>query len=209
MKRPRESKLVQAQVQVLWTDGGTVGTEIANTYVGGDDDKMKFESCSNHATDRDRSSKDSHKESNNIGSSSKQVNTSNEGCSLEGIDDVRHPLHRQKQKKQQQQQQGVKANILEQVHETGNKMNACEQQSGMKRARPLMEGDHQTSVSDIRSRTLLHHKRIQHVEPLDINYRSTPACLKLRDMLVSRLHLIAPTGRIQVVSSFIQSVFAK
>eukprot|EP00536_Pseudo-nitzschia_multiseries_P007644 jgi/Psemu1/196088/e_gw1.181.26.1 len=62
-----------------------------------------------------------------------------------------------------------------------------------------MKDDQQCSASNVQTLTLPQHERIQHVEPLDINYRSTPASLKLRDVLISRLGLISPTGRIQVI----------
>ncbi len=48
--------------------------------------------------------------------------------------------------------------------------------------------------------TLPQHERIQEVEPLDISYRCTPASLKLKDMLLSRLSMATLTRRIQVVS---------
>ena len=227
-KRPREQA---GTVAGTGSVGMEIGNNAGNTNMmrngSGDGDKMEVESSSNHATDGDRSSEESHKESSyNNRSSPKQVTDdscesedtekgkpSNEGCFSERNDSVRYRQHEHQHQQQHQQQhrQGVKTKGQSQVHENGNgnERNARERESGMKRAGPVMEGDQQSSVSDIRSPTLPQHERIQHVEPLDINYRSTPACLKLREMLVSRLHLIAPTGRIQVVSSFIESVFAK
>jgi hypothetical protein len=50
--------------------------------------------------------------------------------------------------------------------------------------------------------TLPQHQQPQprEVEPLDISYRYTHASLKLKETLLLRLSVAAPTGRIQVVS---------
>lgn len=50
--------------------------------------------------------------------------------------------------------------------------------------------------------SLPQHKQIQSVEPLDISYCATPATLRLKDVLMSRLDAAVLTGRIQVVSRF-------
>ena len=189
-----------------------VGMEVANSHDqnltnGGGDENMEFESYQNQASDGDRSSEESRKERYENRNSPKQVTDdscesedtekgkpSNEGCSLQANGKVRKPQH--------QHVQGGRGNGQQQVHETGNETNNCEKEAGMKRTGPVMEDEQQSSASSLRSPTLPQHERIQHVEPLDINYRSTPACLKLREMLISRLSLIAPTGRIQVVSAF-------
>lgn len=47
--------------------------------------------------------------------------------------------------------------------------------------------------------SLPQHKQIQSVEPLDISYCATPATLRLKDVLVSRLDAAVLTGRIQVI----------
>mmetsp|Transcript_14323 Transcript_14323/g.33341 ORF Transcript_14323/g.33341 Transcript_14323/m.33341 type:complete len:947 (+) Transcript_14323:262-3102(+) len=118
----------------------------------------------------------------------------NEGISLQGKSDVRQPQHQLKHQKKesikvnQQQDQGTKSN-----------MNGFQQESRQKQDGSVLEEDQQSSVSRVRAITLPQHETIERVEPLDINYRSTPACLELRAALMSRLHLIAPTGRIQVI----------
>ncbi len=48
--------------------------------------------------------------------------------------------------------------------------------------------------------SLPQHKQIQSVEPLDISYCATPATLRLKDILMSRLDAAVLSGRIQVVS---------
>lgn len=49
--------------------------------------------------------------------------------------------------------------------------------------------------------SLPQHKQIQAVEPMDISYCATPATLRLKDVLMTRLDAVILTGRIQVVSS--------
>lgn len=44
------------------------------------------------------------------------------------------------------------------------------------------------------------HERIEPAQPLDISYLSTPASIRLRQVLVSRLETVSHSGRIQVVS---------
>lgn len=190
-----------------------VGMEIANqpntnedsntmSNDSGSDDVTEVESCScsNQATDGDRLCEENHEDSYNNRSSLREVTDdscesedtekgkpSNEGSSLQGHADVRHPQHHP----EREHGQGRKGN--------GQQVHQVQKESVMKRTGPVMEDDQQFSMSTLRSPTLPQHERIQHVEPLDINYRSTPACLKLREALISRLHLIAPTGRIQVI----------
>ena len=183
---------------------GALGMEISNqsnegvtSNDGGGGDKMEVEPCSNQANGGDRSSGESHKSNYKNGSSPKQVtddSCSNESCSSQGQADTRQPQHQP----DRQNKQGAIGNG-QPVQETGKDF---QKQSEMKRAGPVMEDDRQSSASIIPSPSLPQHERIQHVEPLDINYRSTPACLKLREILTSRLRLIAPSGRIQVVSRF-------
>mmetsp|Transcript_58886 Transcript_58886/g.65962 ORF Transcript_58886/g.65962 Transcript_58886/m.65962 type:complete len:1032 (-) Transcript_58886:344-3439(-) len=144
---------------------------------------------------------------------------SNERYSSERNDNysLRHPQHHH----QQLQQHGAKKlnNGKNGVNETtgnnnDNNIDSFEREQQqkqrqqqessliMKRSGPVTEGGNQQSsaVSDhYRSPTLPQHERIQHVEPLDISYRCTPACLRLREMLTSRLTMIAPIGRIQVI----------
>jgi hypothetical protein len=193
-----------------------VGIEIANqpntneasntmSNDSGSDEKIEVESCScsNQATDGNRLFVENHEDSYKNRSSPKEVTDdscesedtekgkpSNEGSLLQVNADVRQPQHQP----ECQHGQGRKGN--------GQQVHQVQKESVMKRTGPVMEDDQQFSVSTLRSPTLPQHERIQHVEPLDINYRSTPACLKLREALISRLHLIAPTGRIQVVSNF-------
>lgn len=75
---------------------------------------------------------------------------------------------------------------------------------GLNRSGPVLEeedkGDAGPSSSETKV-TLPQHERIQEVEPLDISYVCTPASLKLKGLLVSRLMEAGPSGRIQVVSA--------
>jgi len=184
-------------------------TSDANTTTNSSegDYKMDVESYSNHATDGERSSEDSHKERYTNINSHKEVTdesgesedtekgkSSNHGSSSEANRDMRQPQHQRNAK-----QELKAANGQQQAHDTANGMKVCMEESMRKRAGTVTEDDQQCSASEIQSLTLPQHERIQHVEPLDINYRSTPASLKLREMLISRLDLIAPTGRIQVI----------
>lgn len=74
---------------------------------------------------------------------------------------------------------------------------------GLHRSGPVLEdeqnGDAGPSSSETKV-TLPQHERIQEVEPLDISYVCTPASLKLKGVLVSRLIGATTSGRIQVVS---------
>jgi hypothetical protein len=49
--------------------------------------------------------------------------------------------------------------------------------------------------------SLPQHEQIRPVEPMDINYCATPASIRLKDLLISRLDAAVHTGRIQVVST--------
>jgi hypothetical protein len=63
---------------------------------------------------------------------------------------------------------------------------------------PMEQGTSSGSPDCISS--LPQHQHQQQA-PLDISYRSTPASLKLKETLLSRLSMSFPTGRIQVVRS--------
>jgi hypothetical protein len=56
------------------------------------------------------------------------------------------------------------------------------------------------STSAAPRETLPQHQQFEEVAPLDISYRYTPASIKLKDTLVSRLSMAFPTGMLQVVS---------
>jgi hypothetical protein len=77
----------------------------------------------------------------------------------------------------------------------------------LQRSGPVLEEEQQSSENassgpcSERNRTLPQHERIQEVEALDISYCCTPASLKLKAVLVSRLSDVSPSGRIQVVRS--------
>jgi hypothetical protein len=78
----------------------------------------------------------------------------------------------------------------------------------LKRSGPLLEEEQSSEQetagpSSQTNPTLAQHERIQQVEALDISYRCTPASLKLKGVLVSRLSEAAPSGRIQVVSQWL------
>ena len=204
-KRPRDQAVAVGMEIADQPNTNEASNTMSND--SGSDDVMEVESCScscsNQATDGDRLCEENHEDSYKNRSSPKEVTDDscesedtekgkpfNEGSSLQGRVDVRHPQHHP----EREHGQGRKGN--------GQQVHQVQKESVMKRTGPVMEDDQQSSVSTLRSPTLPQHERIQHVEPLDINYRSTPACLKLREALISRLHLIAPTGRIQVVSNF-------
>jgi hypothetical protein len=77
------------------------------------------------------------------------------------------------------------------------------QLGGLHRSGPVLEDEHNGGAGPSSSETkvtLPQHERIQEVEPLDISYVCTPASLKLKGVLLSRLIGVAPSGRIQVVS---------
>lgn len=48
------------------------------------------------------------------------------------------------------------------------------------------------------------HEQIRPVDPMDISYCATPASLRLKDVLLSRLDAAVHTGRIQVVSTIVE-----
>eukprot|EP00537_Pseudo-nitzschia_pungens_P000623 CAMPEP_0172370716 /NCGR_PEP_ID=MMETSP1060-20121228/39217_1 /TAXON_ID=37318 /ORGANISM="Pseudo-nitzschia pungens, Strain cf. cingulata" /LENGTH=955 /DNA_ID=CAMNT_0013096073 /DNA_START=204 /DNA_END=3071 /DNA_ORIENTATION=+ len=178
-------------------------TNTRDTSAG--EDKMEVESCPKHPANGKRSSKPSYNETYTDITSHKEVTDesgesedtekgkfANDGCSSEGNSDTRRPQH------EENVEQGS-SNEQQQVHNNANEVKVCEQESITKQPGTASGDDQQSSESNIQSLTLPQHERIQHVEPLDINYRSTPASLKLREVLISRLGLIAPTGRIQVI----------
>lgn len=49
--------------------------------------------------------------------------------------------------------------------------------------------------------TLPQHQQFREVTPVDINYRCTPASVKLKETLVTRLAMAFPSGKIQFVST--------
>ena len=211
-KRPREQSAATSGPRLA------VGMEVAsdtnnnkNTSEG--EDTMEIESCPNHATDGEQASEASHNVRYNNMNSHKEVTDesgesedtekgkfSNDGCSSEGNQNIREPQH------QQDGQKLKAANGQQQGHRAANEMKDCAEEVTRKRVGKALEGDQQCSESDIQSLRLPQHERIQRVEPLDINYRSTPASLKLREVLISRLKLILPTGRIQVVSHLCRNI---
>lgn len=169
-----------------------------------EDDTMEVESHTSHGEAHESNGEGSSEERrNNSRMSLKQV--TDDSCESEDTErgkdccsgesrNVRQPQH------QVNQQQSSNSDGQQEGHPSGSGKEACKKQdSGLKRAGPVMEDDQQSS-SNTEPPTLPQHQRIQYVEPQDINYRSTPASLKLREVLLSRLHLIAPSGRIQVVS---------
>ena len=120
---------------------------------------------------------------------------SNGGSSLQGKADVRQPQH-------QLEDQHIENSKLNQQHdqETRSNKKSFQQESTHNHDGSVMEDYQQSSASSVRDITLPQHETIERVEPLDISYRSTPACIELRAALMSRLRFVAPTGRIQVVS---------
>lgn len=76
------------------------------------------------------------------------------------------------------------------------------------RSGPILEIEDQDSSgpsSEVKY-SLPQHERIQAVEPLDISYLATPASIRLKELLMSRLEVAAPKGRIQVVSTRLRGV---
>jgi hypothetical protein len=71
----------------------------------------------------------------------------------------------------------------------------------LQRSGPVLEQEQasESGPSCESNKSLPQHERIQEVEPLDISYSCTPASLKLKGVLVSRLSEVASSGRIQVV----------
>lgn len=74
----------------------------------------------------------------------------------------------------------------------------------LQRSGPVLEQDRESGVetsgpSSESNKSLPQHERIQAVEPLDISYCCTPASLKLKGMLITRLSEVVNSGRIQVV----------
>ena len=123
----------------------------------------------------------------------------NEDSSFHGSAFARQPQH----KLEHQPKDNGKLNPQHEDR-TRNNMNGFQKDCKQKQDGSVMEDDQQSSLSNRQDITLPQHETIEPVqplEPLDINYRSTPACLELRAALMSRLRLIAPTGRIQVVSN--------
>ncbi|KAG7338430.1 leucine rich repeat LRR-containing protein [Nitzschia inconspicua] len=57
----------------------------------------------------------------------------------------------------------------------------------------------QLDASSIATTTSPQHQQLRDINPVDISYRWTSASLKLRQTLLSRLSISAPTGRIQVI----------
>lgn len=194
-KRPRE-QAVGVEMEIA-----NQPNKSSTSQGGGDDSKIQAEPCSNQPIDGDRLSGESRRESYKSRNSPKQVTDdscesedtekgkpSNESSSLQGKAHDWLPQHRQTCRYKQE----------------GRGNDQQHKESEMKGTEPVAEDDQQSSLSLDPSPTLPQHERIQHVEPLDINYRSTPACLKLREALTSRLRFVAPTGRIQVVSNINQ-----
>ena len=182
-KRPREQHVA---IGMEITNNESKTTVASNS--GGSKNNMDEEFCSRQDTElSEGSSKESDKDRN----SPKQVtddSCESEGCSLQENSNARQPQH-----------------LLGYQHKENKEGNGKQDENKganvSERRGSVMEDDQQSSVSVSRGPTLPQHERIQKVEPLDINYRSTPAYLRLRESLLSRLRLVAPTGRIQVVSS--------
>eukprot|EP00980_Cylindrotheca_fusiformis_P005770 scaffold1203_cov117-Cylindrotheca_fusiformis.AAC.9 len=88
------------------------------------------------------------------------------------------------------------------VKEKRNFRSSKRKLSGLHRSGPVLEeedkgdaGPHSSKSSTV----LPQHQRIQEVEPENISYVCTPASLKLKEVLVSRLVEAGKSGRIQVV----------
>ena len=190
-KRPRE-QVVDSGMEVENQANSNAQQHLSSNGDSGDH-KMEVESQSSGASNGDQSSGQSQKRSHKSQSSPKQVTDDScesedtekgksldDGCSTQEHDIVRRPQH--------QQEDGVTA-IGQQASKAGETTNGFHQES-----------DQQSSASTDVKPSLPQHERIHEVNPPDISYRSTPASLKLRESLLSRLQLIAPTGRIQVVS---------
>lgn len=191
-KRPRE------QAVVVGMDISNQQGEIAMLNREGINITMEVEPCSNEGVIIDTSSSGSRKEIFKTGGSPKQV--TDDSCESE--DTEKGKLSREGCT-MQKNTNNLQSKIVKHVIEEGHNMSTSQKESTMKRTGPIMEDDQQSSMSTTRTPTLPQHEQIQRVEPPDINYQSTPACMKLRDALISRLRLIAPTGRIQVVSTFV------
>ena len=58
-----------------------------------------------------------------------------------------------------------------------------------------------SGVNSVAGQSLPQHEQILPVDPMDISYCATPASLRLRAVLLSRLDAAVHTGKIQVVSS--------
>ena len=187
-KRPR-GQAIDSGMEVE-NPANSNGQSHLNSNGGSGDHKMEVDSYSSAATNGDRSSGESHNQ-NYKRSPPKQVTDdscesedtekgkpSHEGCSSQADDSVRHPQHEQREPGTPQ-------------HDN----RAGETTNGLHK-----ESDQQSSATADVKLSLPQHEQQQGVNPPDISYRSTPASLKLREALFSRLQLIAPTGRIQVVS---------
>ncbi len=192
-KRPRE-QAVDSGMEVENPVDSNAQLHL-NSNGGRGDYKMEVDSYSSAATNGDRSSGQSHKQ-NHKRTSPKQVTDdscesedtekgkpSHEGCSSPADDSDRHPQHEQGE---------AGATNGDHVDKTGETTNDLHKES-----------DQQSSSSTDVKPSLPQHEQPQPVNPPDISYRSTPASLKLREALFSRLQLVAPTGRIQVVSDLL------
>ena len=70
----------------------------------------------------------------------------------------------------------------------------------LQRSGPTLQ-EEQSSSADPTSESVPQHERLGEVEPLDISYVCTPATLKVKSLLLSRLSDSLPTGLLQVVGS--------
>jgi hypothetical protein len=89
------------------------------------------------------------------------------------------------------------------VEATNDSRQPIRRLGGLHRSGPVLEDEQNGGAGPSSSETkvtLPQHERIQEVEPLDISYVCTPASLKLKGVLISRLIGATPSGRIQVVS---------
>lgn len=75
------------------------------------------------------------------------------------------------------------------------------QRSGLEQEQD--SGIETSGPSSDNNRSLPQHARVKSVEPLDISYCCTPASLKLKGMLITRLSEVVSSGRIQVVCSIL------
>ncbi len=205
-KRPREQNV--ADGMEVENHSGTVSTSYATSNGVGSEDKMEVDPYLNQASHGDQLSGQNQKRNQKRNSSPKQVTDdscesedtekgkpSNGSSSSQKHANIRQPQHQQESHRVQGD--GNKS----EVDGAGNPMNGSQKEgSSLTRAGPRIDDDQQSSASAVMKLSLPQHERIQHVEALDINYRSTPACLRLRESLLSRLQLVAPTGQIQVVS---------
>jgi hypothetical protein len=73
-----------------------------------------------------------------------------------------------------------------------------QQQQHQQQQQPQQASDASTSAAP--RETIPQHQQFGEITAVDISYRYTPASIKLKDTLVSRLSMAFPTGMIQVVS---------